>query len=138
MLKTLFFFLLIFFSFPLIAKPNLISLNLTSVDVRSALRLLSDMQHINLVLTDEVQGTITLHLNQVTWDDALNVIVKTKGLTKRYIGHTLWVATTKEILLQDKQNWQVEQQARDLAPSVIHSIPIRYAKASEILSILKE
>lgn len=67
MLKIVLLFWLLFFSVPTLAKPNLISLNLNHVDIRSALALLTDMQHLNLVLTDEVQGTISLHLTNVTW-----------------------------------------------------------------------
>jgi type IV pilus assembly protein PilQ len=138
MLKIVLLFSLLFFSSCAFSKTNDVSLELNHVDIRSALQLLTEMEHLNLVLTDEVQGSITLYLKNVRWREALDLVLKTKGLTQRRIGNTLWVAKTTEIMSQDKQRWQAQQQADELEPFIMRSIPIHYAKASDVLTILNE
>lgn len=130
--------LLLLFSPALLAKSTTLSLELNHVNVRSALQWLAQMGHINLVLTDEVQGEVTLYLKNVSWHEAFYIILKTKGFSERHIGNTIWVAKTIEIMNQEKQCWQAAQQAEELAPFIMRSISIHYAKASDILAILNQ
>lgn len=129
---------LLFLSNSVWANSNVISLELNHVDLRSTLQLLADRGNLNLIMADEVQGKISLHLSHLTWEEAFNVILETKGLAKRRIGQTVWVNTLSEIMKQEKQAWQAQQQANDFVPLLTHAIKIHYAKASDIVIILKE
>lgn len=132
-----FFFLLLFTS-ELLAKTNTISLELNRVDIASVLKLLADQAHLNLVLADDVQGNISLHLNDVNWDEALNLTLKTKGLVKQQIGKTLWIAKATEMMAEAKQTSHLREQLDEFSPLLTRAIPVRYANAKELVTLLKE
>src|ERR1700722_4082069 len=129
---------LLLFNTPAAAKSNDISLDLDRVDVHSAIQLIADVAHLNLVLVDDIEGTVSLHLTHVHWEEALNLLLKTKGLSKQQIGKTLFIAKTADVLGQAKQNYQLHEQEEDFAPLITQSIPIYYANVKEILTTLKE
>lgn len=131
-------FLLLLLTREALATPNTISLELNHVEISSVLQLLADRAHLNLVLADDIQGSVSLHLNNVNWDEALNLVLKTKGLAKQQTGKTLWIAKASEIMDRDKQNCQLHQQADDFAPLINRAIPLRYANAKDVLTMLKE
>src|SRR5690606_29036042 len=109
-----------------------LSLNFQNIDVRAVLQLIADFTDMNLVASDSVQGKITLRLQNVPWDQALDLILKTKGLDKRLVGNVLMVAPAAEIAAREKQEIQSKKQIQDLAPLQTEFIRVRYAKAADI------
>ncbi len=122
--------------FPYTGKK--LSLNFQNIDVRSVLQLIADFTGLNLVASDSVKGNITLRLQNVPWDQALDLILKTKGLAKRQVGNVLLVAPAKEIAAREKQEAQANKQIAELAPVHLDIIQINYAKAKDIVALLKQ
>lgn len=138
MLHVLILFFLLLLSPFASAKPNTISLDLDHVEIRSAIQLIADFAHLNLAFTDDVKGNVSLHLTNVDWEEALNLLLKTQGLGQQKMGKTLLIAKSIDILSQAKQNYQLHQQADEFAPLMTRTIPVRYANAKDIVAILKE
>lgn len=115
-----------------------ISLNFQDIRIRSVLQLLAEFTGINMVVSDSVAGSITLRLNNIPWDQALDIILKTKGLDKRKVGNVILVAPTQEIAAREKQELEAQLQAEELAPLRSELIQINYAKAIDVASLLKE
>jgi type IV pilus assembly protein PilQ len=114
-----------------------LSLNFQNIEVRAVLQLLADFTGLNLVASDTVRGNITLRLKNVPWDQALDIILKSKGLSMRRNGNVIMVAPTQEIAAQEKLELQADNDIRELAPLHSEFIQINYAKASELAKILK-
>lgn len=114
-----------------------LSLNFQDIDVRAVLQLIADFTDLNLVASDTVEGKITLRLENVPWDQALELILKTKGLDKRQEGNVLMVAPAVEIAEREQQEIQTNRQLEELAPLQTEFIRIRYANAGEIFALLK-
>jgi len=114
-----------------------LSLNFQDIEVRSVLQLIADFTDLNLVASDTVSGRITLRLQNVPWDQALDLILKTKGLDKRVDGNVLMVAPAAEIAQREQQQIQSNKQIQDLAPLQTEFIRARYALASDIFSLLQ-
>src|SRR3990167_6634940 len=93
-----------------------LSLNFQDIDVRSVLQLIADFTDLNLVASDTVQGNITLRLQNVPWDQALDLVLKTKGLDKRKVGNVLLVAPADEIAARERQELESQKQIAELAP----------------------
>ena len=93
-----------------------LSLNFQIIPVRSALTILSEFTNINMITSDTVSGSIALRLNQVPWDQALDLILKTKGLDKRQTGNVMLIAPAEEIAAREALQLQTEQQIEQLAP----------------------
>ncbi len=117
-------------------KP--ISLNFQDVPVRTVLQLIADFNGFNLVTTDSVAGNITLRLDGVPWEQALDTVLKVKGLDKRLEGNILLVAPAKEIAEREKQTLENKNQVAELAPLMTEYIQINYAKAGEIADLLSK
>ena len=115
-------------------KP--ISLNFQDVSIRTVLQLIADFNNFNLVTTDSVAGNITLRLDGVPWEQALDTVLKVKGLDKRLDGNILLVAPAKEIAERERQTLESKTEVAELAPLVTEYIQINYAKAGEIASLL--
>ncbi len=115
-------------------KP--ISLNFQDVPIRTVLQLIADFNNFNLVTTDSVAGNITLRLDGVPWEQALDTVLKVKGLDKRLDGNILLVAPAEEIAKREKQTLESKNQVAELAPLVTEYIQINYAKAGEIAGLL--
>ena len=115
-------------------KP--ISLNFQDVSVRTVLQLIADFNNFNLVTTDSVAGNITLRLDGVPWEQALDTVLKVKGLDKRLDGNILLVAPAKEIAERERQTLESKTEVAELAPLVTEYIQINYAKAGEIAALL--
>ena len=115
-----------------------LSLNFQDIDVRSVLQLIADFTDLNLVASDTVQGNITLRLQNVPWDQALDLVLKTKGLDKRKIGNVLLVAPAAEITERERQELEARQQLQALAPLRREIIQLNYAKATDIAKLFKE
>ncbi len=114
-----------------------ISLDFQDVPVRQVLQIIAQVNGFNLVTTDTVSGNVTISLNGVPWDQALDMILKIKGLDKRLEGNILLIAPAEELTARETQELQSKQQVADLAPLNSVNIQINYAKASEMASILK-
>jgi len=115
-----------------------LSLNFQDIDVRSVLQLIADFTDLNLVASDTVQGNITLRLQNVPWDQALDLVLKTKGLDKRKIGNVLMVAPADEIAARERQELESQKQVAELAPLRKDIIQLNYAKASDIAKIYED
>lgn len=114
-----------------------LSLNFQDIDVRSVLQLIADFTDLNLVASDTVQGNITLRLQNVPWDQALDLVLKTKGLDKRKIGNVLLVAPADEIAARERQEMEAQKQIAELAPLRRELIQVNYAKASQIAALFQ-
>ncbi len=115
-----------------------LSLNFQDIEVRSVLQLIADFTGLNLVASDTVGGSITLRLQNVPWDQALDLILKTKGLDKRQIGNVLLVAPADEIAAREKLELETNKQIAELAPVRLDIIQVNYAKAADIVALIKE
>lgn len=112
-----------------------LSLNFQNIEVRSVLQLIADVTELNLVASDTVKGNITLRLDNVPWDQALDLVLKTKGLDKRQIGNVLMVAPAAEIAERERQELETQKQLRELAPLRTEYIRVRYANARELFDL---
>lgn len=113
-----------------------LSLNFQDIEIRAVLQLIADFTGINMVTSDTVQGSVTLRLQGVPWDQALDLILKTKGLAKRKQGNVMLIAPSEEIAAREKQEFESQKQVDELAPLFSEVIQINYAKAKEIAAIL--
>lgn len=112
-----------------------ISLNFQDIEVRAVLQLIADFTELNLVASDTVAGRITLRLKNVPWDQALELVLRTKGLDKRQVGNVLMVAPAAEIAERERQQIESNKQIAELAPLRSEFIRIRYAKAEELVQL---
>ena len=112
-----------------------ISLNFQDIEVRAVLQLLADFTELNLVASDTVNGKITLRLQNVPWDQALELVLKTRGLDSRKIGNVLMVAPAIEIAERERQEIEANKQIAELAPLQSEFIRVRYAKAVEVVKL---
>jgi type IV pilus assembly protein PilQ len=114
-----------------------LSLNFQDIQIRSVLQLIADFTDLNLVASDTVNGRITLRLKNVPWDQALDIIMKTKGLDKREVGNVLMVAPAEELAAREKLELESRQQISELAPLRTEFIEVRYASAGEIFALFE-
>ncbi len=114
-----------------------LSLNFQDIDVRSVLQLIADFTDLNLVASDTVQGNITLRLQNVPWDQALDLVLKTKGLDKRQVGNVLLVAPADEIAARERQELESQRQIAELAPLRREVVQVNYAKAADIARLFQ-
>ncbi|MCQ4312529.1 type IV pilus secretin PilQ [Pseudomonas stutzeri] len=114
-----------------------LSLNFQDIDVRSVLQLIADFTDLNLVASDTVQGNITLRLQNVPWDQALDLVLKTKGLDKRQVGNVLLVAPADEIAARERQELESQRQIAELAPLRREVVQVNYAKAADIAQLFQ-
>lgn len=114
-----------------------LSLNFQDIEVRSVLQLLADFTDLNIVVSDSVSGKLTLRLKNVPWDQALDIILRTKGLDKRSSGNVVMVAPAGEIAAQEAAEREAAQKAIELEPLRTEFVQVNYAKATEVAAILK-
>lgn len=114
-----------------------LSLNFQDIPVRSVLQLIADFTELNLVASDTVDGKITLRLENVPWDQALDLVLKTKGLDKRQIGNVLMVAPAAEIAAREREELETKKQLTELAPLRTEFVQILYANAADVFELFK-
>lgn len=114
-----------------------LSLNFQDIDVRAVLQLIADFTSLNLVASDTVSGKITLRLQNVPWDQALDLVLKTKGLDKRQNGNVLMVAPAAEIAERERQEIENNKQIEELAPLQTEYIRVRYADAKDLYKLFE-
>ena len=112
-----------------------LSLNFQDIEVRAVLQLIADFTELNLVASDTVGGRITLRLQNVPWDQALELILKAKGLDKRQVGNVLMVAPAAEIAERERQELETNRQLEELAPLQTEFIKIKYASAQQLFQL---
>ena len=117
-----------------IGRP--LSLNFQNIDVRAVLQIIADFTSLNLVASDGVTGSITLRLDKVPWDQALDIILKTQGLDKRLEGNILMIAPAQEIAQHERQRVEANRQMQELASLETVFIRIKYADAKDIFDVL--
>lgn len=115
-----------------------ISLDFQDIEVRRVLQLLADFTGINMVAADTVQGNITLRLKDVPWDQALDIILKTKNLDKRRNGNVIWIAPVDELIKAEEAEAKAIAQSVKLAPLQTEYIQLNYAKASDIQQMITQ
>ncbi|MCV6623393.1 MAG: type IV pilus secretin PilQ [Cellvibrionaceae bacterium] len=115
-----------------------LSLNFQNIEVRSVLQLIADITDLNLVASDTVGGSITLRLDNVPWDQALSLVLKTKGLDKRQVGNVLMVAPAAEIAERERLELETQKQLEELAPLRTEYIRVRYANARELFKLFNQ
>ncbi|OYT91079.1 MAG: secretin [Burkholderiales bacterium PBB3] len=113
-----------------------LSLNFQNIEVRSLLQVIADFTNFNIVTSDSVGGSVTLRLQDVPWDQALDIILQAKGLGLRKSGNVLWVAPKDEIAAKEKLDLESAAAVQGLEPVRTQSFQINYAKAAEIAAQL--
>jgi type IV pilus assembly protein PilQ len=109
-----------------------LSLNFQSIEVRSLLQVIADFTNFNIVTSDSVSGSVTLRLQDVPWDQALDIILQAKNLGMRKSGNVIWVAPKDEIATKEKLDLESMTAVQNLEPVKTQSFQINFAKASEI------
>ena len=113
-----------------------LSLNFQDIDIRSVLQIIADVTDMNLVVSDTVGGNITLRLKNVPWDQALELVLKTKSLDKRIIGSVMMIAPAAEIAERERFELETNKQVAALAPLNTLFLQVNYAKAADIVALL--
>ena len=114
-----------------------VSLNFQAIEVRTVLQLLADFTQFNLVVSDAVQGSISLNLQDVPWDQALDLVLKSKDLGKRLEGNVLLIAPSEEIAARERYELEARQQLAELAPLRRELVQVNYAKAADIAKLFQ-
>ncbi len=114
-----------------------LTLNFQDIDVRPLLQLLADTSGQNIVVSDSVKGRVTLRLQNVPWDQALDIVLKTKGLDMRRKDNVILVAPQAELAAQEKAELEAQKDIQELAPLRTEFLTVNYAKASEIQRLVK-
>ena len=114
-----------------------IDLNFQNVELRSVLQIIAEVAELNLVVSDTVGGNITLRLKNVPWDQALDIILKTKGLDQRTVGNVLLIAPAAEIAQREEEELKSSQKVEQLAPLRTDFIQVDYRKASEMMGTIQ-
>jgi type IV pilus assembly protein PilQ len=112
-----------------------ISFNFQNVEVRAALQAVADISGLNIIASDSVNGSLTLQLKQVPWDQALDVIMQAKGLDMRKNGNVLWIAPKEELLSKEKLELEQKAQISDLEPLRSESFQLNYQKAEAFRTV---
>ena len=115
-----------------------ISIDFQDIEVRRVLQLLADFTGINMVAADTVQGNISLRLKDVPWDQALDIILKTKNLDKRRNGSVIWIAPVAELIKAEEDEAKAIAQSVKLAPIQTEYIQLSYAKVADVLKLLED
>lgn len=113
-----------------------VTFNFQDIPVRSVLQLIADVSDLNIVVSDSVTGNLTLRLQNVPWDQALDLVLDTKNLDKRQNGNVLWIAPTGEIAAREQQLLQAQQDKMQLEPLRTLMISVSYAEATALANLI--
>jgi len=117
-------------------KGEKLSLNFQNVEVRAVLQVIADFTGLNIITSDTVTGSLTLRLKDIPWDQALDIIMQTKGLDMRKNGNVVLIAPREELAVKEKQQLEARQQISELEPLQTELFQLNYAKSSDILAII--
>lgn len=118
-------------------KGKKLSLNFQDIEVRSVLQLLADFTDKNIVVSDSVKGNITLRLKDVPWDQALDIVLESKGLAMRNNGNVIWVAPASELVAKEQHELQSIKRKQELEPLITEYLIVNYAKAEDLLKLIE-
>jgi type IV pilus assembly protein PilQ len=122
------------------AKPQYqgekLTLNFQNVEIRAVLQVIADFTGLNIIASDTVGGNLTLRLKDVPWDQALDIIMRAKGLDKRVSGNVIWVAPRDELAAKERQELEARKAVADLEPLITRSYRLNYVKANEATVVL--
>jgi len=114
-----------------------LSLNFQNIEVRAILQLIADFTGLNMVTSDAVSGNVTLRLKNVPWDQALDIILKSRGLGMRKSGNVILVAPSEELAARERLELEASRQVEELAPLRTEFMQINYASASDLMSLIQ-
>ncbi|MEM9304661.1 MAG: type IV pilus secretin PilQ [Pseudomonadota bacterium] len=114
-----------------------VTFNFQDIPVRAVLQLIADVSSLNVVVADTVDGNITLRLQNVPWDQALDIILQAKSLDKRQVGNVVWIAPATEIAAREQQQLSALQEKRRLEPLRSTFIQVNYAKATDLRNLIQ-
>ena len=114
-----------------------LSLNFQNIEVRALLQVIADFTNFNVVTSDTVTGTVTLRLKDVPWDQALDVILQSKGLDVRKYGNVLRIAPKDELLAKEQFDREARRKSDESEPTRTQSFQLNYAKAEEVAAKLR-
>ncbi len=117
-------------------RGDRLSLNFQSVDVRALLQVIADFTNLNIVTSDSVAGSLTLRLKDVPWDQALDIIMQSKGLDMRKNGNVLLIAPRDELATKEKLELEAKQQVSELEPLRTATFQLNYQKAETLQKLL--
>ncbi|MFO1406002.1 MAG: type IV pilus secretin PilQ [Steroidobacteraceae bacterium] len=118
-------------------KGERLTLNFQDIETRAVLQLLAETSGQNIVVSDSVQGNVTLRLQNVPWDQALDIVLRTKGLDKRQEGNVIYVAPAEELQAREKQQLETQKAIVELAPLRTEYLQVNYAKATDLAALIK-
>src|ERR1700728_4388393 len=118
-------------------KGERLTLNFQDIETRAVLQLLADASGQNIVVSDTVSGSVTLRLQNVPWDQALDIVLRTKGLDKRQDGNVIIVAPSAELASREKADLAARKELQELEPLHAEYLQVNYAKASDIAGLLR-
>jgi len=118
-------------------KGERLTLNFQDIETRAVLQLLAETSGQNIVVSDTVQGNVTLRLQNVPWDQALDIVMRTKGLDKRQEGNVIYVAPSQELQAREKQFLESQKSLTELSPVRTEYLQVNYAKASDLAALIK-
>ena len=113
-----------------------LTLNFQDIETRAVLQLLADVSGRNIVVSDTVQGNVTLRLQSVPWDQALDIVLATKGLDMRANGNVIIVAPAEEIAARERADLESRKEIKELEPLVAEFLQVNYAKASDLADLI--
>ena len=119
-------------------KGERLTLNFQDIETRAVLQLLAETSGQNIVVSDTVRGNVTLRLQNVPWDQALDIVLRTKGLDKRQEGNVIYVAPQEELAAREKQQLEANKALTELAPVRSEYLQVNYAKASDLAGLIKQ
>jgi type IV pilus assembly protein PilQ len=115
-----------------------LSLNFQNVEVRAVLNVIADFTDLNIITSDTVTGNITLRLRDVPWDQALEIILQTRGLDSRRSGNVIWIAPRDELATREKLALEAANQISDLEQTRTESFQMNYQKAADVQKLLSD
>ncbi len=115
-----------------------LSLNFQNVEVRAVLQVIADFTALNIITSDTVGGNLTLRLKDVPWDQALDIILQSKGLDMRKTGNVVWIAPRDELATKEKLALEARQQIADLEPTRTESFQLNYQKGEDFRKLLTD
>ncbi|KAF0103156.1 MAG: type IV pilus assembly protein PilQ [bacterium] len=113
-----------------------LTLNFQNVEVRAVLQVIADFTGLNIIASDTVAGNVTLRLKDVPWDQALDIIMRAKGLDKRVSGNVIWVAPRDELMAKEKLELEARKSVAELEPLVTRSYPLNYLRANDAVAVV--
>ncbi len=114
-----------------------LTLNFQDIDVRSVLQLLADTSGQNIVVSDSVTGNLTLRLQNVPWDQALDIVLRTKGLDKRRQDNVIIIGPTAELASREKAELAARKEVQELSPTRTEFMQVNYAKVTDLAKLIK-